>query len=127
MGWSADYTTITGTLMSGYQIIPENKEPEAAGDMANKVYSIKRTGLGTIVLTTNNGMEYVYKVMIRIRYKHNDESQRLANEILFDTLCETFASNASFENWLSEPSIEKLTNKYSIAQMELLYGQDTNT
>ena len=126
MSWLTDYTAITG-LMDGYSLIPENKEPEDAGEFGNKVYSIRRTGLGTVELMTNNGMTYTYKVMIRIRYLHNDATQRVTNETLFDTLCEAFASDSSFENWLSEPSIEKINNIYSVAQMEFLYGQDSNT
>ena len=130
MSWAVDRAAIKSAIegLSGYIIIPENKEPEnAPGSHTNKAYSIRLQGSEDSTMFTGSAIIYVHSVEVLVRYLVVDDTIRATNESLFLTLQNTLSALASFINFNSEPSLEVIDNKYLVGTLDFQYGVGTNT
>lgn len=130
MAWSTDRATIKAAIdgLSGYIIIPENKDPEdAPGTHNHRAYSLKLKGVEDTTMYTNSALIYVRSVEILVKYNGVDDTIMVTNEGLFDTLIGTIAALAGFINFNSEPTLEPMDNKHLLGTLDFQFGVGTNT
>ncbi len=89
MSWAVDRAAIKSAIdgLTGYIIIPENKEPEEApGTHPHKAYSLKLKGITDPVMYTGGSVVYSHSVEVLVKYLGVDDTIMVANESLFLTL-----------------------------------------
>ena len=93
----------------------------------HKYYSLKLKGIGTINEHTSNVISYSHRVILKIKYKGVDSTQRITNEGLFMTLIKSFGGQADFMGFITDPDINDQDDKHIIGNLEFYFGQDSNT
>ena len=86
MSWATDRAAIKSAIegLTGYIIIPENKEPEdAPGSHTHRAYSIRYQNSYDSTMYTGGAMIYVHSVEVRVKYLGVDDTIRATNERLF--------------------------------------------
>jgi hypothetical protein len=128
VSWDTDKTTITDALPSAYSLIPENKEPdeEAPETFKDKGYSIRLTGFPDFALQSGEILQYSHGVMLRVIYRHVDDTQLTANEVLIATLLQTISNIDGFHSFVAEPDIDRIDNKHIVFNLHFHFGYDDN-
>lgn len=126
MSWSTYKNIIEGVLTANdYREIPENKTVETAPISHNhQSFLLKPIGTGEIVETTSNGIQYSHNVLLEVKYKNIDASQRHVNYQSFLNLFKAIATLEDYKGTLSNPDFRDVDEKHVKGSFTFLFGEE---
>jgi len=130
MSWATDRATIKAAIngLSGYIIIPENKDPEEApGTHSHKAYSIGLVGIADPTMYAGGNVTYSHTVEVLVKYLGVDDTIQATNESLFLTLQNTISALTGFKGFNSDPALEPMDNKHLLGTVDFEFGIDCNS
>lgn len=126
MSWDVNKNIIAGVLTdNNYREIPENKTVEnCAISHNNAAYRLQPIGTSPIVETTSNGIQYNHKVMLDIKFKNINSTERHVNFQSFLNLFELIARLADYKGTISDPVFEDIDEKHTKGSWMFLFGEE---
>ena len=126
MSWATYKNTIDAVLTdNNYREVPENKMVENAASSHNhQSYSLKQIGTSDIIETTSNGFQYSHLVILEVRYKNINSSERHVNVDSYLSLFNAIAALSEYKGTISAPTFEDIDEKHSKMSFKFLFGEE---
>lgn len=125
MAWSTNRTTLTTAMTAaGYKLMPNAEEPEDLKKWNHKGYSCRLQDVDDLAYLSANNIQFSHKVLLRVLFKHADNTKLATAENDYTTLIKTIGALADFKNF-TRTDWEPLDNKHSVANLEFHFGLDS--